>query len=293
MKKIFLFTLILILYSSCKKHHKCNDPSNPDCQNYDPCYGKIITGDFTMNQYTGKFVNPNAQKPEFCDTILLNGVSMNALMRDANSYTWKVGSDTRIFTGSTLELLFDNYRKDTNNLNPQNKNYYNPIAITLTVKNQLKGCIQAKDTFFTITRDLVFAVESPWLGKFKGISDHDGKERIIEIGRYFIPNNPNGSKTFFKNLPNLLDKDSVIMYKVPSDILNSFKYTWWDFKRDDIIIDWTSSEIIKPRPYDGMNMGKIYIDPQQNGRDFICFEYKYVTDDNRIKFYKFKGRREP
>jgi hypothetical protein len=139
----------------------------------------------------------------------------------------------------------------------------------------------------------VFAVESPWFGKFKGISDHDGKERIIEIGRYFIPNNPNGSKTFFKNLPNLLDKDSVIMYKVPSDILNSFKYTWWDFKRDDIIIDWTSSEIIKPRPYDGMNMGKIYIDPQQNGRDFICFEYKYVTDDNRIKFYIFKGRREP
>jgi hypothetical protein len=292
--KLTLAMFVVLFFSTCKKEC-CQDPTNPECENYDPCYGKTITADFFMHQFNGWFVDPKDEKPENCDTIKSNGAKFNAYMSGALSYTWRVGSDTREFTGSSLGILFDDYIKDLNNLNPINKNYYKPIPITLTIRNKIGGCIQAKDSVLSKTRNLVFANKSPWPGTYRGISDHDGQERIIIIYQYIIPNDIYGGRTVFKNLPNILDKDSIIMRGFPNANikLNSFKNFWWDIERDEVIIDGGSSEIPKPRPYDGMNMGKIHINPQPDGRDHFSFEYKYCTEDGRVKFYKFTGRREP
>jgi hypothetical protein len=291
--KLTLALFVVMFFNSCKKDcPPCQDPTDPKCENYDPCYGKIITADFFMHQFNGWFVDPKDEKPENCDTILSNGAKFNAYMSGSLSYTWKIGTDTREFNGSSLGLLFSDYIKDTNNLNPINKNYYKPIPVKLTIRNKIGGCIQAKDSVMTKTRNLVFTKESPWLGTYKGISDHDGKERIITLYRYLIPNEfPYHVRFVFKNVPNLLNKDSLILHRVAGDKLSTFKTTWWNYETDKIIIDYMSPK--QYRTYDGFNMGKIHINPQPDGRDYFSFEYKYVTDDGRVKFYKFTGRREP
>lgn len=35
----FLLTAPFLLATSCKDNTGCDDPQNPDCENYDPCYG--------------------------------------------------------------------------------------------------------------------------------------------------------------------------------------------------------------------------------------------------------------
>ena len=48
--KILIFSLGflgLLALQSCKEECPCDDPTNPNCDNYDPCYGKKpITADF-------------------------------------------------------------------------------------------------------------------------------------------------------------------------------------------------------------------------------------------------------
>ena len=66
-------------FSTCKKEKcGCQDTSNIDCENYDPCYGKIITGDFFIHHYVGWFIEPKDEKPENCETILSNRAKFNA-----------------------------------------------------------------------------------------------------------------------------------------------------------------------------------------------------------------------
>lgn len=41
MKQIIIITILLLSLQSCKDC--CEDPTNPDCENYDPYYGKHKT----------------------------------------------------------------------------------------------------------------------------------------------------------------------------------------------------------------------------------------------------------
>ena len=46
-----LSLVALLALGSCKKEKPCQDPSNPDCENYDPCYGKKApSADFIIGQ---------------------------------------------------------------------------------------------------------------------------------------------------------------------------------------------------------------------------------------------------
>jgi hypothetical protein len=51
MKKTLAFLLIAFITTifSCKKDNKCYDPTNPDCENYDPCHNaKMHSADFII-----------------------------------------------------------------------------------------------------------------------------------------------------------------------------------------------------------------------------------------------------
>ena len=290
LKQIISILIILLTFNSCKKDCKCQDPSKPECENYDPCYGKIITADFFMHQYDGWFVDPKKEKPENCDTLLSNGAKFNAYMPKANSYQWKVGTDTRVFTGSTLELLFDDYINDFNNLDPSNNKFYKPIPVTLTVKNKFGGCIQAKDTVLKKTRNLVFTntLNDPlYYGTFKGVSNHDGMQRTIVIYSYNVPFDPFGNtyRLFFKNLPNMLNKDSLIV-KNYNTILKSYKYLWWEVGNNKIVSDLSGDNYV-----DGLNTCKIFIQPRSDGKDYLRIDYKHVSKDNVYQNYVFTGTR--
>jgi uncharacterized protein (DUF952 family) len=75
--------------SSCKK---CDDPQNPDCSNYDPCYGKEIpSAKFLMNEGFMK----NMEMQVFSDTVLLGfSVWFESELEDPTiEHRWYVGRE--------------------------------------------------------------------------------------------------------------------------------------------------------------------------------------------------------
>src|SRR5690606_25965868 len=85
----FLFVFMVLTFQSCK--NDCQDLTNSDCSNYDPCYGREKTSAyFIVEESLGdKWVE--------CDTIVGRGnvsaVRFTAL-QNADSFIWKVGSET-------------------------------------------------------------------------------------------------------------------------------------------------------------------------------------------------------
>lgn len=87
--------LVLVFYSCCRDDdNTCSDPTNPECENYDPCYGKIpTTAEFTIaQQYLG--AGPNADIYFEDDTVTGGTLKFIAKEQEGATYTWILGIDT-------------------------------------------------------------------------------------------------------------------------------------------------------------------------------------------------------
>jgi hypothetical protein len=102
-----MLALLIVLGTSCNKDGEpCGDPANPQCANYDPCFGKYPTADFKIRQISPGFVIPENLQAEWCDTILLSGVELLAEMERAWSYTWQIGSESEPCFGRRIVMSF-------------------------------------------------------------------------------------------------------------------------------------------------------------------------------------------
>lgn len=148
---IFWAFLLILLVSSC--HKKCHDPSNPDCENYDPCYVKrIVNSHFIMKPGHGGFPPPGpwCELPE-TDTFSSSIVRFQVPSGNVSGcvYQWKIGTETDFRYGDVFEVDFENYRMQGN--------WNALIPITLNVHRPLDGCIaNAADTLVSETRNLIF-----------------------------------------------------------------------------------------------------------------------------------------
>jgi hypothetical protein len=165
MKNRLFITLILFailtLSSQCKK--KCSDPTNPDCDNYNPCYGKkAVSAAFTIFEEVN--VVPTFEVPYYdTDTITMNQARFTALEEGAE-YEWHIGSEilrTKSFTRSDF---------------PQNQS----IPVTLIVKKTPDtSCFPNDDGADTLTRYLWkcrFFDNSKLFGTFKGFFDNNKQD---------------------------------------------------------------------------------------------------------------------
>ena len=152
--KIYAFALILLLgLSTCrKKHCKCHDQTNPDCENYDPCYGKTtVNSNFTVIPGTNGFADPDWCVPSSCDTLQYSSVRFIAPEgnTDNTTYEWQIGSDTLIRTSKKFEVNFYDYL--------QMGNWEKSIPVTLTIRRPLDNCLKkASDTLVVVTRNIFF-----------------------------------------------------------------------------------------------------------------------------------------
>ena len=105
--RLLLFLIIsigiLVSLGSCKKE-KCHDPSNPDCDNYDPCYGQDpIETEIELSQrvaLTGKFQDFYFET----DSIYPQTQIRFHCPLDGAKYTWTLGAET--ITSQTFERTF-------------------------------------------------------------------------------------------------------------------------------------------------------------------------------------------
>ena len=191
--------LMLLHLSSCKEDcPPCNDPTNPDCENYDPCYGKrTINTYFKVRPGDRGFPPPK----EWCNLTPCDTFNASSVRFDApdgnptnSTYEWQIGTEAEPRKGKSIEVDFSDY------LN--NGKWESYVTVTLTIRTPLNSCLEnQKDTLVVISRALFFTEESLNLylnqdtsAKFKGYFTHDKDKEVILEFTYF----KNGSYKGFK-----------------------------------------------------------------------------------------------
>jgi hypothetical protein len=158
MKKSYKYLVILLVgmalvLNSCKKECPCDDPTNPDCDNYDPCFGNdTINTLFKVRPGDRGFAPPE----EWCDLVAcdtFNASSVRFDIPDGNplnsSYEWQIGTEAETRKGNSFEVDFSDYLR----LN----GWETRIPISLTVRTPMNEClVNPEDTLVTVTRELFF-----------------------------------------------------------------------------------------------------------------------------------------
>lgn len=104
---MFVLIVCIINLSNCKKD--CNDPSNPNCSNFDPCLN-VADATFTVKQYCRSFFNQAFFEE---DTFLTPGFLVFEVNNiDIDSCYWKVGAENQIRRGKSITIQFDNYMEE-------------------------------------------------------------------------------------------------------------------------------------------------------------------------------------
>jgi hypothetical protein len=151
---LLCFILTFWLFASgCRKDCPCQDPNNPDCENYDPCYDKKrINSNFRVRAGDNGFPPPE----EWCDLVPCDTLRASSARFDmplnnpANSdYTWQIGNEPIPRKGKAIEVDFSDY------LNAGNYEKY--IPITLTIRTPLNSCMtNLEDTVIKVKREIFF-----------------------------------------------------------------------------------------------------------------------------------------
>lgn len=187
MKTRSYFSLLFILisslvFNSCKETEDetpCNDPTNSNCPNYNPCLvDKPTTADFHIYEELGSLFMENLWVNYDTDTCITEWVRFVAQEKNALSYTWYVGTEIEPRTGQSVLINFVDSRT--------------PKRIRLIVRKAPNlRCFPNDDGVDTVDRMLYFvnrydSLNIPWIGTFKGISTKDpNKEIEVRIGYFF------------------------------------------------------------------------------------------------------------
>ena len=184
-----LFILIINL-NGCKKNCECNDPSNSECKNYNPCHNKSnVAANFEAMAYLhGSSFNSYPEQLLKVDTVYLS----SNLLFEANdksymNYKWIIGSDPNHRSGNKISVSFVLTEEET-------------IPITLIVQGSPdKNCQNKLDYRDTFTKYIHFMPYKKFSlnGVFEGVF-LDSPDKTVQID---IVTEFNGIKGYIKGLP--------------------------------------------------------------------------------------------
>jgi hypothetical protein len=165
--------LAMLALGACKKEKPCKDPSNPKCENYDPCYGKkapsadFIIGQSSPQSYFGmqsfEFISDDTMFAPFYRNIDFMAKEEGA------EYEWKLGSET--ITARRFKRGFSNVG-------------YGRYFATLTIRKEVDNtCFP--DYIGTTTKTKYFEIrplyEFPIMGVYRVLFDGETDSSTIEI----------------------------------------------------------------------------------------------------------------
>jgi hypothetical protein len=252
--KKLLFSLLLL----CSRCTKCDDPTNPECLNYNPCINVYrVSADFDIYE---KAYESLLQKEYRTDTTIGSNVIFRAKESKAENYTWYIGSGT--YSGREVELNFGSVKDSTS------------ISVTLIVKKKPNLLCHPKDSEVLISTKKMFINRREFVyhGEWQGYySDNPFELSIIEIGPVFTKEDINyqfyNGAVKFENLFPKIDsceidygiQRSYRNYKPFKLELNNNQspayyaagYIEVDDTRDNILInyEWTDKKFIHESKY--------------------------------------------
>ncbi|NEN25647.1 hypothetical protein G3O08_19315 [Cryomorpha ignava] len=156
----FLAVGLALVFSSCDPDddNTCCDPTNPECTNYDPCYGKIeTTAFFTISQALSNF-GENASVFIEDDVVTGGTLKFSAIPQEGATYTWILGIDTTI-GGSEITTTLGNL---------PNGSYPNTLIVTKTPDTL---CFPLDDGHATHARSFnkILGCEAAIWGRYRGV----------------------------------------------------------------------------------------------------------------------------
>lgn len=280
-----IFTILVLAFSSCcPEDNSCSDPSNPECENFDPCYTNPTAAGFKMRSTAVGWVTPENLQAEWCDTIFRSGVEFRADMHNAKTYTWYIGNESTPRSGYDFQLGFSEYTQDTLNLNPDNPDYYLPLTVTLEVRNDPGTCVAAEDTLLTTSRKLVFSRKTLTVGKFRGYVEGENFTRDVifwqegeDLGNPVFP------QRYFSTFIGLPSVDTLRYYGFYSEPETnvSYKKSMWDE-------DWNNWHLAS----DGIRKWDqtIITFPESPDRVDLYYE-RIVEGSSEVEIVRFTGER--
>jgi hypothetical protein len=185
--KLTLALFVVLFFSTCKKEC-CLDPTNPECENYDPCYGKKTANfGFTFGSQWGteEYFLGIKNYVHDKDSIIKNN---NRLIFTAHSIydsvIWKLGSET---------IVSKSFVRGFSNV-PEG--YYQCQMIGFRAK---QACIKNDGGIDTVVKRwyMMPIPKLPIIGKFKVLFSGSKDSSIVEVlpwetYKYYIGNYPNG-----------------------------------------------------------------------------------------------------
>lgn len=209
MKNIFilLLSIFVIVIAGYNKDEPvaCDDETNSECPNYDPCHDQEATSaDFktavVLADTKYEFVTAEEDTFYFGSKVLFTAKEENAL-----SYQWTIGDDDRVFTEQEFSLRFEL----SDSLSLSNR----PIPIQLIItRTPNTDCFPSDDGIDTIIKNIYFVsfheVEhrnfiGTWIGSREDKPDEMYEIEIYDEPRLFSPAGvPAGYALIFKNIDN-------------------------------------------------------------------------------------------
>lgn len=143
--KNFAFILLIgfaMLLSCCKP---CEDPTNPECKNYDPCYRlSPVSAEFEMFESIYNIPDFNFYHDAKVVTgthLSINPLKLIALDSSELDHQWIIGTDPRIREGANEVVNF--------------VGYVGPLTITHIVSGEPnRGCFPDDDGIDTVTKTI-------------------------------------------------------------------------------------------------------------------------------------------
>jgi hypothetical protein len=238
MKKSYKYLVILLVgmalvLNSCKKECPCDDPTNPDCDNYDRCFGNdTINTLFKVRPGDRGFAPPE----EWCDLVAcdtFNASSVRFDIPDGNplnsSYEWQIGTEAETRKGNSFEVDFSDYLR----LN----GWETRIPISLTVRTPMNECLRSEDEMLkTVTRELFFTNNQLALGgEFKDTlttweGTYDNNDEIEEFKLITVENGTyRGYQAPFTLIVGLPHKDTIMWPKnCFRQVCKNYKHTIYE-----------------------------------------------------------------
>ncbi len=169
------FVGVLFLSSFLQSCKDCDDPRNPDCDNYNPCIDEQPTSAaFTIKEatYIDMVHYANTDFLIDTDTCYNNSIYFESIIQDADSFIWQVGSEIEPRYGKQINVVFPD------NLRGRN------FSVRLIVKRKPNtNCYPNDDGVDTVTRRFYFMKLNEtlsWEGTYYG-SDDDKPDSMYTI----------------------------------------------------------------------------------------------------------------
>lgn len=203
--------LLLLSTTACKKD--CEDPTNPECSNYDPCYEQSpLTADIKIEEVIGQFWRfPMAvDYGKFSyetDTACLGTSIVFSTTAEADRYEWRIGSDPRVWEETSFSLEFfrsasdygfqpvtlmvslTTYRENPHTCYPEDvmAREVRPVTIVSRADSKMSGNFKGQstrfpDSTFTISIEIDSSGHSTVYNLPKGCVDLYPFDNVLQVG---------------------------------------------------------------------------------------------------------------